>query len=386
MRPSRFVVLAISCGLLSCSGQSGLLVLDGEGDHAASQHPIINGLPPDAPHHTAVAGLHQLTNSGSVYVSPFCSGTLITPTVVVTAAHCLNTGNGPKVKTMKPGNLAIYVGGDEPAVDILDHLYLVSETDIHTGYNPYALTDDIALVRLASPVPGVVPVGHLPTSQGFTGADVLADLTLNFAGFGQDENGDSGVKLQVDGTLGGLGCSVGGCPDGGDAATQISYSQPTSGPCFGDSGGPAFVDRAGTIFVGGLTSYGDSGCSVYGVSTRVDAFQSYIDAFIGVPPEPPDCSADGICNGDCAPGDDPDCALPPDCSTDGFCNPECLAGEDADCSSGEVCGNGTCGVDESCDGRYGTVDCPTDCDGVTNGRPSNRWCEVEGLCDGPGCP
>ena len=55
-------------------------------------------------------------------------------------------------------------------------------------------------------------------------------MTVNFAGFGETETGSSGVKLQVDGTLGGLGCVVSGCPSSGDSATQVSYAQSGAGP------------------------------------------------------------------------------------------------------------------------------------------------------------
>lgn len=50
------------------------------------------------------------------------------------------------------------------------------------------------------------------------------------------------------------------------------------------------------------------------------------------------------------------------------------------------CGDGTCGDGESCDGRSATVDCPADCNGVTGGKPSGRYCCVEGSCFGNGCP
>jgi murein DD-endopeptidase MepM/ murein hydrolase activator NlpD len=53
--------------------------------------------------------------------------------------------------------------------------------------------------------------------------------------------------------------------------------------------------------------------------------------------------------------------------------------------SGDFCGDGTCGSGESCDGRSSTITCPTDCDGKTNGKPSRRYCFVEGACEGPGC-
>ncbi len=397
--------------LVSCYPDSGSLVLEGQGTLDVAEWSIINGEPPNAAHHDATVALHELTKQGQIYVLPFCSGTLIAEDVVLTAAHCLNTSSGPKVRTMKPSLLAIFVGDDPQAdsdsdgtIDLLEHLYATTETLIHPGFDPYSLQDDIALVRLSQPVvEPVTPVAALPASLGLTSADLGA--TINFAGFGDDENGDYGVKLQIDGTLDGLGCSVPGCPDGGYPDSQISYSQPTSGPCFGDSGGPAFLFRDSTPYVAGITSYGDNTCSVYGVSTRPDAYDTWIQDFVGVAPVcdadawcnpdcaegedpdcdvPPVCDADAWCNPDCPEGEDPDCDVPPDCSADGWCNPECLAGEDPDCSSSS-CGDGVCGAGESCDGRYGTVAC-SDCAGKTNGKPSGRYCYVEGVCEGPGCP
>ncbi|MEE2777098.1 MAG: peptidoglycan DD-metalloendopeptidase family protein [Acidobacteriota bacterium] len=53
--------------------------------------------------------------------------------------------------------------------------------------------------------------------------------------------------------------------------------------------------------------------------------------------------------------------------------------------AGDYCGDATCGSGESCDGRAGKLSCPTGCDGRTNGKPSRRYCYVEGTCEGPGC-
>jgi secreted trypsin-like serine protease len=358
------MMLALNCSTEEGSGGPSE-VLPGSG--GSTSQPIYNGFPPDAPEHDAVVGLHRLADRGaSVYVSPFCSGTLIEPDVVVTAAHCLNVGKNRKVRTMNPADLAIYVG-DDPSADILDHLYLTTETLIFPSYNPIALRNDIALVRLSGDITEpVTPVDNLPASTGFTSADV--GTLINMAGFGETETGSSGVKLQVDVTLGSLGCYVSGCPDSGYTATQIAYAQSAAGPCFGDSGGPAFAYRGGVPYVGAVTSYGDSNCTIYGVSTRVDAFESWINEFIGVTPPPPDCSADGYCNPECATGADPDCsATPPPPPPTG-------------------CGDGECGTGESCDGRYGTESCPDDCAGKTRGKPSKQYCYVEGTCEGPGCP
>ncbi len=322
------VILGAGCA----TEPTDLTLLEGSGVEADGK--IYGGSPPDAPEHEAVVALHQLARGGkSVYVSPFCSGTLIRGDVVLTAAHCMSR--------MSASKLAVYVG-DDPSVDLTSHLYTVSEILVHSSYSSSTLLNDIALVRLDSSITeAVAPVAELAAAD----AVVVGEL-INFTGFGETETGSSGVKLQVDGTIDALGCGVSGCPGSGDSATQFSYEQPTTGPCFGDSGGPAFAYRAGVPYVAGLTSYGDSYCAIYGVSTRVDAFETFITDF-----------ADGSSGGDSGgppPADD--------------------------------CGDGVCGTGESCDGRSGTTSCSADCDGVTKGKPSGRYCYVEGVCEGSGCP
>ncbi len=255
----------------------------GDGDRIGQTFPIINGQPPNAAHHNAVVALHRV-NGSSVDPDSFCSGTLISPTVVITAAHCLVVSG---TVSIPPSTLAIYFG-NAPLSDPNPDFRAVSETEIHPSYNRSARRNDMGLIRLAAPQNDVTPVPTLPASLGFSNSDV-GQTVLNFAGFGRASNGSFDVKLQVNGTLGGLGCSVSGCsgtPNDLERATQISYRQPSGGPCSGDSGGPAFVSRGGTMYVGGMTSWGDFACTQFGVSTRADAYEDYIQDFIGVPPTP----------------------------------------------------------------------------------------------------
>ncbi|MBI2389760.1 MAG: trypsin-like serine protease [Deltaproteobacteria bacterium] len=318
-------VLSVAVACAACQSSDREVLVGGNAGR--SSHPIINGEAPDAPEHGAVVALHDFLGKQWVLLSPFCSGVLVTSTVLLTAGHC--------VRSERPGSFGVYVGND-PSRDLVEHLYEVSEVRVHPEFDPLRLRNDIALVRLATAVTEpIAPVPPLGAADGLVSSDVGA--TLDFAGFGQDEDGHSGVKLHLEGPLGGFGCSVAGCTSDGDPSTQFSYTQGWGGPCFGDSGGPAFIKRSGQPRVAGLTSWGDGDCTVFGVSTRVDAYASFIQAFIGTGPSP-------------------------------------------------ACGNGTCDEGESCDGRDGTVACLSDCPGKLTGKPSSRYCTVGSSCAGAGCP
>jgi secreted trypsin-like serine protease len=302
MRTKKFMfkqLLMVVAVLFLANACADYGIHDGRGDYTEMNQLIIGGDRATAGWYDAVVSLHQTSATG-VYVYPFCTGTLIAEDVVLTAAHCLDIGQR-KTRTMPPDGLMIYIGispveaYNDGTLTFGDFL-AVSETKIHARYDNRRLLNDIAILRLAAPVTDVTPLPALPASLGFTEPDIGA--VLNFAGYGQDESGDHGVRLEVDHVLGSLGCDVTGCSTPGDAATQIAYTNEI-GPCFGDSGGPAFIFRNNVPYVGGITSYGDADCAVYGVSTRVDAYETWINDFIGggggEEPPPAGCG-DGFCD------------------------------------------------------------------------------------------
>ncbi len=274
-RTALFALTTLVAGLAGCGDSPSLLEPQegiGPDMDVDAGHYIYYGSNPTDSYHDAVVSLHTVFGS-SVFTSPFCSATLIKDNWVMTAAHCVSSTSASR--------LAIYVGND-PSVDLVDHLYTVSRIIVHPSYNSATIRNDIALIELdTATTEGYTPIAPLPSAEGFTNADI--GMTMNFAGFGYTETGSFGVKQQVDLPLGGLGCTVSGCTSSGDSATQISYSQSgrAGGPCSGDSGGPAFVFRGANTYVGGITSYGDAACTRYGVSTRTDAFESWIEGYTG---------------------------------------------------------------------------------------------------------
>ncbi len=263
-------------------------------DLIATGRPIYYGTP-DAVHTATVALTY---GPGSGY---FCSGTLITDTVVMSAGHCLEYENPSSIQIFFGGNA--YGAGDYRPV---------SQGLIHPDYDGQTVSSDISLLRLATPAPvSVTPIPHLPAAQGLTDADE-GQTTVDFSGFGVTETGTDGQKLHVEGTIRLVCDGPGDCNMNGNpvAARAFGYLQNPGGPCSGDSGGPAYLFRGPTEYVAGITSYGDWSCAEYGVSTSVSHYAVWIDGFI----TPEDCTNgiddddDGLV--DC---DDPECAADPTC-------------------------------------------------------------------------
>jgi uncharacterized protein (TIGR03382 family) len=296
LTPALASTLALALTLAGC--------LADPGDHprtGTTGQPIYNGQPDTAQEHMAVVAITYGPGTGY-----FCTGTLITQRVVLTAGHC--------VRSEQPQWLEIFFGNN---INGPGDYRQVSAKEVHADFHNGQLLNDIAMLRLASDAPAnVIPIRHLPAALELTAADV--GILADFSGFGETENNTDGVKLHVAVPIGLVCPGPGSCTFNGADVNPWTWANSMSqgGACFGDSGGPAFVFRNGCEYVAGITSYGDAACLDYGVNTKVDAYQPWIDSYIqaaGVE----DCTApgdednDGVeeCN-------DPDCACHPSCQAD----------------------------------------------------------------------
>ncbi len=213
-----------------------------------------------------------------------CSGTLISPTVFLTAAHCVNWMPAEGIDTHD-----VYVTFDtEYVIDVSvihQGTYYINPDYGHDAADPH----DVAVVVLDNPISDITPAELPPAGllDEMKAAGALKNQPFVAVGYGtvrEDKTGGphalywEGARRFATGTYNALTKSW----------LKISMNPATGdgGTCYGDSGGPHFLyDGTEDAMVVSLTVTGDVNCRATDVTYRLDteSAREYLSEFVELP-------------------------------------------------------------------------------------------------------
>ncbi|MEP7120656.1 MAG: trypsin-like serine protease [Byssovorax sp.] len=202
-----------------------------------------------------------------------CSAALISPTVLVTAAHCVDAATHPG------HTFGIYAQPDATVYSTIaklkPKLLAVKSVHIPVAYDPAPpFRADIGVVVLAQPV----DVTPLPINRA-TLKPELVGTPARIVGYGQTTPGKYNVKKYAATTV---VQSIG--PE-----DTVIVGDAMHRSCVGDSGGPALVKIDGVETLLGVDSYTEtSGCIEPANYRRMDVFTTFLDTYAPPPPPPND--------------------------------------------------------------------------------------------------
>ncbi|EGU54777.1 secreted peptidase [Vibrio nigripulchritudo ATCC 27043] len=211
----------------------------------------------------------------------FCGGTIIARDWVLTAAHCLDGKSASGVQ--------IRIGVSDLRTN-QGEKHNVSQFIVHEGWGTSGISNDIALLKLATPVDAKYKIAKLPTPEIKARLASLGS-SVKVSGWGQTVTGDpSGGSDVLKATnlniISNSECTqLINLPGISVPKDNICGYKARTSSCYGDSGGP-FVKQSGSdYYLIGAVSWGQPGCAAATAFADVTQFVPWISQKSGVTPD-----------------------------------------------------------------------------------------------------
>ncbi len=190
-----------------------------------------------------------------------CTASIVSPTVVLTAAHCVDpatAGEGNVYKILL-GHKLTDSSNPSPSIPVSEVHWdpEFSAQDLQGGH-------DIAVAILAEPTT-IAPLKINRQALSSLSNARLVGYGLNN---GQEETG-AGIKRTAEVPVASI-----------DDKFVVTGSWFGTTMCSGDSGGPVLANVNGETLIVGVNSFGFIKCMGTGSSTRVDKYLSFVDRYV----------------------------------------------------------------------------------------------------------
>lgn len=197
-----------------------------------------------------------------------CTGSIITKSHVITAAHCATDF---MLRPLRATDLAIVFATDFNSSQRI--IRRVSSVKVHPSWrmnsNNEKNTGDIAILKLSAEI----PAGYKPATLLEDSSKLKAGEKTHLAGYGITSSAGmgSGVLREVDALI----------SDPNFSQTEVKLDQRSGlGACHGDSGGPAYIKVNNGYQLYGVTSRGvdddQDTCLRFSAYTNILAYKTWV--------------------------------------------------------------------------------------------------------------
>jgi Trypsin len=239
---------------------------------------------PDSGLHPEVGALLADYDPGNPGPDVLCTGTLIAPTVFLTAGHCTDYLQSQGISQVWVTFAPSYDEDSTSMSGLIPGSYVTDPDYGYSGQGGFSDPHDLAVVLLDAPAVGITPA-QLPAANLLDQLDLRSE-TFTAVGYGTvreiKQKGPNAfffdaVRRYVEQTFLSLHASW--------LMLDTNPSTGSGGTCYGDSGGPHFLGGPSSNLEVSITVTGDTACRATDTTYRLDtpSARDFLGNYVALP-------------------------------------------------------------------------------------------------------